>query len=48
VSAFLSDQPEFAVDPLAGPMAPAADGFLRLTPLTAGTDGFFVAALRRG
>ena len=25
-----------------------ADGFLRLTPRTAGTDGFFVAALTRG
>ena len=32
-------------DLLAGRATP--DGFLRLTPLTAGTDGFFVAVLER-
>jgi 16S rRNA (cytosine967-C5)-methyltransferase len=50
VEAFLAAQRDFAAEPveLAGAGAwrtPA--GFLRLTPRTAGTDGFFVAALRR-
>ncbi len=50
VTAFLARTPEFAVVPAAG-VADAfltSEGYLRLTPRGAGTDGFFVAALRRG
>jgi len=45
--AFLSRTPGFAAAPLAAVagLRPSADGCLRLTPLTCGTDGFFVAAL---
>jgi 16S rRNA (cytosine967-C5)-methyltransferase len=50
VAAFAAARPDFATEPveLSGAEAwrtPA--GFLRLTPRTAGMDGFFVAALRR-
>jgi 16S rRNA (cytosine967-C5)-methyltransferase len=49
VAAFLADAPDFAVEPAAGVADEhlTAEGFLRLTPRTAGTDGFFVAVLRR-
>jgi 16S rRNA (cytosine967-C5)-methyltransferase len=50
VTAFLATHPAFAAAPIdvAGTERwVTADGFLRLTPLTAGTDGFFVAALTR-
>jgi 16S rRNA (cytosine967-C5)-methyltransferase len=48
ISAFLAGRDDFAVDPIAVAEAwRAPAGFLRLTPHTAGTDGFFVAALRR-
>jgi 16S rRNA (cytosine967-C5)-methyltransferase len=49
VAAFLERTPDFGVESASG----VADehltegGFLRLTPRTAGTDGFFVAVLRR-
>lgn len=50
VAAFLGASPAFAVEPVG--LASAVrwltpDGFLRLSPRTAGTDGFFVAVLRR-
>jgi 16S rRNA (cytosine967-C5)-methyltransferase len=49
VAAFLAGRPDFAVEPPAAPgdLPLTHEGFLRLTPLTAGTDGFFVANLRR-
>jgi 16S rRNA (cytosine967-C5)-methyltransferase len=49
VAAFLAAQPGFRALPARGPadgfLTP--DGYLRLTPRTAGTDGFFVAVLER-
>ncbi|HTX49430.1 MAG TPA: RsmB/NOP family class I SAM-dependent RNA methyltransferase [Caulobacteraceae bacterium] len=50
IAAFLAGRDDFAVEPIA--LAEAERwrtdaGFLRLTPRTAGADGFFVAALRR-
>ena len=50
VAAFTASDPGFAAEPvtLAGAEAWRTDaGFLRLTPRNAGTDGFFVSALRR-
>jgi len=50
VAAFVAAHPDFAAEPvdLAGAERwRTADGFLRLTPRRAGTDGFFVATLRR-
>ena len=49
VAAFLVARPEFAVVPAVGPADDflTRGGFLRLTPRTAGTDGFFVAVLTR-
>jgi 16S rRNA (cytosine967-C5)-methyltransferase len=49
VAAFLARAPEFGAEPANGVADDhlTADGFLRLTPLTAGTDGFFAAVLRR-
>jgi 16S rRNA (cytosine967-C5)-methyltransferase len=50
VGAFLASRPGFALEPVevagAGRWR-TPDGFLRLTPRTAATDGFFVATLRR-
>lgn len=49
VAAFLARTPDFEAVPAAG-VADAfltAEGYLRLSPLRAGTDGFFVAVLRR-
>ncbi len=50
VAAFLARTPGFAVVPAAGVADGflTTEGFLRLTPRTAGTDGFFVAVLVRG
>jgi 16S rRNA (cytosine967-C5)-methyltransferase len=50
VAAFLARSAEFTVEPVE--LEAVADwrtreGFLRLTPRTSGTDGFFVAVLRR-
>jgi 16S rRNA (cytosine967-C5)-methyltransferase len=50
IAAFLARNPAFAARPIT--LAPVADhitpeGFLRLTPHTAGADGFFVALLER-
>jgi 16S rRNA (cytosine967-C5)-methyltransferase len=50
VAAFVAAHPDFAVEPIALSGAEhwrTAAGFLRLTPRTASTDGFFVAALVR-
>ena len=50
VAAFAAAHPHFAAEPVDLPGAEpwrTPDGFLRLTPRTAGTDGFFVATLRR-
>jgi 16S rRNA (cytosine967-C5)-methyltransferase len=50
VAAFVAAHPAFAAEPVALAGAErwrAAGGFLRLSPRTAGADGFFVAALRR-
>jgi 16S rRNA (cytosine967-C5)-methyltransferase len=49
VTAFLAARPDFAVSPAVGPADDflTGEGFLRLTPRTAGTDGFFVAVLIR-
>jgi 16S rRNA (cytosine967-C5)-methyltransferase len=49
IAAFLAAAPEFRVIPATGPADAflGPEGYVRLTPRTAGTDGFFVAALRR-
>jgi 16S rRNA (cytosine967-C5)-methyltransferase len=49
IDAFLAVSPAFAASTAAGPVDAFLThrGFLRLTPRTAGTDGFFVAVLRR-
>jgi 16S rRNA (cytosine967-C5)-methyltransferase len=50
VAAFTAAQPAFAAEPVALAGAEAwrtGAGFLRLTPRSAGTDGFFVCVLRR-
>ncbi|HXU99476.1 MAG TPA: RsmB/NOP family class I SAM-dependent RNA methyltransferase [Caulobacteraceae bacterium] len=49
IAAFLERSDGFVGEPAAGvaDVHLTADGFLRLTPLAAGTDGFFVAVLRR-
>jgi 16S rRNA (cytosine967-C5)-methyltransferase len=50
VAAFVAAHPDFSVAPIALEGAEAwrtEAGFLRLTPLTAGSDGFFVASLTR-
>jgi 16S rRNA (cytosine967-C5)-methyltransferase len=51
IGAFLAGHPAFAAEPVALAGAErwlTPGGFLRLMPRGAGTDGFFVAALRRG
>jgi 16S rRNA (cytosine967-C5)-methyltransferase len=50
VAAFLGETPHFSLVSAAGPADAflTPDGFLRLTPRTAGTDAFFVAVLERG
>lgn len=47
IAAFLVANPSFRAVPAVGPADAflTRQGFLRLTPLTAGTDGFFVAVL---
>jgi 16S rRNA (cytosine967-C5)-methyltransferase len=49
VAAFLDAAPNFQVIPAEGPARAflTPKGYVRLTPRTAGTDGFFVAVLRR-
>ena len=49
VSAFLARKPGFAVRPATDkfPQHLTPEGYLRLTPKSAGTDGFFVAVLER-
>jgi 16S rRNA (cytosine967-C5)-methyltransferase len=49
VAAFLAQTPNFSVVPASGPADAflTPQGFLRLTPLNAETDGFFVAVLER-
>ena len=50
IAAFLAANRAFEIVPAVGPADAylTAEGFLRLTPLKAGTDGFFVAVLRKG
>jgi 16S rRNA (cytosine967-C5)-methyltransferase len=50
VAAFVTAHPAFAAEPAAlegSERWRTEAGFLRMTPLTAGTDGFFVAVVRR-
>lgn len=48
IAAFLAARPEFSSERLALPGLPdAADTGLRLSPASGGTDGFFIALLRR-
>ena len=49
IAAFLTTRADFTVEAVDAPGDPplTPEGFLRLTPLTSGADGFFVAALRR-
>ena len=49
VAAFLAKAPDFALQHAAGVADDflTGEGFLRLTPKSAGTDGFFVASLAR-
>lgn len=51
VTAFLARRPDFAVRPVPAPAELAshltAQGYLRLTPLSSDTDGFFVAVLEK-
>jgi 16S rRNA (cytosine967-C5)-methyltransferase len=49
VAAFLAARSDFAIIPAAGPADAflTPEGFLRLTPRIAGTDGFFTAVLTR-
>jgi 16S rRNA (cytosine967-C5)-methyltransferase len=50
VAHFLAAHADFHAQPATGVADEhlTGEGFLRLSPLSAGTDGFFVAALRRG
>jgi precorrin-6B methylase 2 len=45
VAAFLARTPGFSVRSVPFPQFATSDGYLRLTPLSAGTDGFFAALL---
>lgn len=48
VTAFLSRNPDFKTTPVVGfDKHRTKDGYLRVTPLSAGTDGFFAAVLER-
>jgi len=51
VAAFLARRPDFSVRPVSVPPDLAdqitSEGYLRLTPRSSGTDGFFVAVLER-
>lgn len=48
VNAFLKENPNFSAEPIAFDKVKAgADGFVRIYPQSDGTDGFFVASLRR-
>jgi 16S rRNA (cytosine967-C5)-methyltransferase len=48
VAAFLARTPGFSVRPVPFAQFATPEGYLRLTPLSAGTDGFFAAVLVRG
>jgi 16S rRNA (cytosine967-C5)-methyltransferase len=45
VAAFLARNPSFKIQPAPFPELITSEGFLRLTPCDAGTDGFFAAVL---
>lgn len=47
VSAFLERHPEFTLEPFEIPVAGSCDGMITLWPHIHGTDGFFIAKLRR-
>jgi 16S rRNA (cytosine967-C5)-methyltransferase len=48
VQTFLAQHPDFTTEDLSGQLPEAGDGpFLRLFPHREGTDGFFIARLRR-
>ena len=47
MNAFLSVHPEFALEPFTLPIAGACGGMRTLLPTREGTDGFFIAKLRR-
>ena len=48
LAAFRERHPDFAVKPIAlADLPPTPEGYLRMTPLRTGTDGFFVAVLER-
>jgi 16S rRNA (cytosine967-C5)-methyltransferase len=47
IERFLAAAPEFSLDPPAAFPAPLEGPYLKLTPARHGTDGFFVAWLRR-
>ena len=46
VAAFLARRPGWRVEPAPFPTCLTTEGYLRLSPLDAGTDGFFTAVLR--
>ena len=49
VETFLAEHPEFTADALGDPAdGPGRDPWLSLLPHRDGTDGFFIARLRRG
>lgn len=50
VRAFTASHPDFILEPmeLPGPVGAARDGYVTLWPHLHGTDGFFIAKLRRG
>ena len=47
IARFLSNHPEFTLEPFAHGEIEAKDGMLTLTPDEHGTDGFFIAKLRK-
>ena len=47
VARFLASHPEFAAEDFAVGDVHSADGMLTLLPDTHGTDGFFIAKLRK-
>lgn len=48
VQAFLSEHPDFTIEPMCHPLFSSADnGMITLLPHRHGTDGFFIARLRR-
>jgi len=47
VRAFLSQHPEFSLSPFSVPLGEAPEGMLTLLPHIHGTDGFFIAKMKR-